>query len=120
MNPLAAFVLAAPLILSNSTETGFNFVMHQVKPAAKKSVKDVKVRLYQGDEFETKVESTPKTTHRIEARDSEGKVIACAVVTNASVVDLVQVPNGEYHFVCTGGDQTHEMVTCRLAHCDPK
>jgi len=117
MNVLAAFVLAAPLLISNSTSSGFNFVVKQVKPALKKPVK---VRMYENDEFDTKLASTPKTSHRIEASETEGKVIACAMVTNASVVDLVQTPDGRYHFVCTGGDTTHEMVSCRLSTCDPK
>jgi len=117
MNVLAAFILAAPLVLTNSTANGYNFTVKQLKPALKKPVK---VRLYEGDEFDTKLASTAKTSHRIQAADSDGKVIACAVVTNAGVVDLVQTPDGKYHFVCTGGDTTHEMVTCRLSTCDVK
>src|SRR5690242_10327029 len=103
---LLALILAAPLVISNSTEKGFNFVVRELKP----SKKIVKVRLYKGDEYDTKLVSTPKTKHRVEARGNDGKRVACAEVTNASQVDLVLTPDGRYHFVCTGGDKSRATV----------
>ena len=110
---LLAFILAAPLIVSNSTEKGFNFVVRELKPAKRV----VKVRLYNGDEYDTKLVSTAKTKHRVEARGDDGKRVACAEVTNASQVDLVVTPDRRYHFVCTGGEKSKETVTCRIRTC---
>ena len=112
---LLSLLFAAPLVISNSSENGFQFVVTQTKPALKKAVK---IKLYKDDEYDTKLVSTSKTTHRVEARDDGGKRVACAMVSNASQVDLVLTPDKRYHFVCTGGDaKTKAAVPCVIRTC---
>ena|GEM_PF-3326996 len=114
MKLLLALLFAAPLVISNSSEKGFRFIVTQTKPAMKKAVK---IKLYKDDEYGTKFASTTKTKHRVEARDENGKRVACAMVSNASKVDLVLTPDNRYHFVCTGGDPTKSSVPCALSAC---
>lgn len=112
---LLSLLFAAPLVISNSSEKPFQFIVTQTKPALKQTVK---IRLYKDDEYDTKLVSTSKTTHRVEARDENGKRVACATVSNASQVDLVLTPDNRYHFVCTGGDsKTKSAVPCAIRTC---
>lgn len=111
---LFAFILAAPLIVTNGSDMSLHFVVKQTKPGAKRVVR---ARLPVGDSVATKWESTPKTQHRVEARNDKGKLIACSMVSNASEVELVVTPDQRFHFVCTAGDKTKSAVQCSMSAC---
>lgn len=104
---MIGFLLAATLVLSNSVPKSYQFVVTPVSPPSKKTVK---IRLFDGDEYDTKWKSTKATTHRVEARDDKGKRVACALVSNAKQVDLVVTPDKRLHFVCMGEPCT--LRTC--------
>ena len=109
-----AVLLAAPLIVTNNSDVSLNFVVRQTTPRVSRVVR---ARLPIHDSVATKWESTPKTKHRVEARTDKGKLIACAVVTNASEVELVITPDQRFQFVCTAGDKTKASVQCGLSGC---
>jgi hypothetical protein len=111
---LLTFILAAPLIVTNNSDMSLHFVVRQTTP---KTSRVVTARLPVGDSVATKWQSTPKTKHRVEARNDKGKLIACAMVTNASEVELVVTPDQRFHFVCTAGDKTKATVQCGISGC---
>ena len=106
-------VSAAPLKITNGTGTLFEFSLTGVKP--KKAAQKFSVDT--GETVQREVVSTTRTKHKIEARDRDGKRLACSVFSNASEIEFTQTPDQRYHFVCTAASTAKRTVGCALSAC---